>query len=345
MKTRFTRSCETFGTVGELCSPCFPNQWSLDELIHWVIPGEATSESPKNQLPWHLRRTPPQIKLQLQTHLIERIRRIVFKQVVSCLFNTFSTPWYPPSLNFLLLPPFNSNFNEWRRFYRTFRFAPSSSRLSFLRNLFIHDCSAQRCFTGVFVCFADERKKINQQEWNAKLCVEYRMRCKHRAQQQQINASATILLWSSCLAPVECSGKETNSAFGTSLLSAGILVHLFEILLFQWVEESVRTELIAIVNFNLVLTKPQQIRESVSANEYSIDNYHHKVSAHTLRKSLMAESSRRVKLILVCFESSKQLKFEQIRDNQHNGFWEILIFTVIRTTCEIETMAGAHQNS
>lgn len=166
--------------------------------------------------------------------------------------------------------------------------------------------------------------------------------CKHRAQQQQINASATILLWSSRLAPVECSGKETNSVFGTSLLSAGILVHLSKILLFQSVEQSVQTELIEIVNFNLVLTK---IREFVSANEHSIDNYHYKVSAHTSRKSLMAESSRRVKLILVCLESSKQLKFEQIRDNQHNGFWEISIFTIIRTTCETETMARAHQNS
>lgn len=169
--------------------------------------------------------------------------------------------------------------------------------------------------------------------------------CKHRAQQQQINASATILLWSFRLAPVECSGKETNSVFGTSLLSAGILVHLFKILLFQSEEKSVQTELIEIVNFNLVLTKPRQIREFVSANEYSIDNYHYKVSAHTSRKSLMAESSRRVKLILVCLESSKQLKFEQIRDNQHNGFWEISIFTIIRTTCETETMARAHQNS
>lgn len=43
MKTRFTRSCETFGTVGELCSPCFLIHWSPDELIRRFIPGRLSS--------------------------------------------------------------------------------------------------------------------------------------------------------------------------------------------------------------------------------------------------------------------------------------------------------------
>lgn len=143
---------------------------------------------------------------------------------------------------------------------------------------------------------------------------------------------------------MECSGKETNSVFGTSLLSAGILVHLFKSFCSK-VEKSVQTELIAIINFNLVLTESQQIREFVSANE----QLNRQLSlegrlAHTSRNFLMAESSRRVKLILICFESSKQLKFEQIRDNRDNGF-EKSQFSPSYEHVKRRQWLGTHQNS